>query len=135
MRVSELVFGGGWVGGVLIHQDDATKLKTLRRAIDAGINWIDTAASYGKGQSEQALGWLLKEIDSSPYLSTKVVLDTEQLGDIPGQIERGIHESLKRLDRESVDLLHPAQSDRSDDDSRRGNTRIRLTYQRRCRRA
>jgi len=105
LQVSELVFGGGWVGGVLIHQDDATKLKTLRRAIDAGINWIDTAAAYGKGQSEQALGWLLKEIDSSPYLSTKVVLDTEQLGDIPGQVERGIHESLKRLDRDSVDLL------------------------------
>lgn len=105
LQVSELVFGGGWVGGVLIHQDDATKLKTLRRAMDAGINWIDTAAAYGKGQSEQALGWLLKEIDASPYLSTKVVLDTEQLGDIPGQVERGIHESLKRLNRDSVDLL------------------------------
>ena len=66
LEVSELVFGGGWVGGLLIHQDDVTKLKTLRRAMDAGINWIDTAPLYGKGQSEQALGWLLKEIDSSP---------------------------------------------------------------------
>jgi aryl-alcohol dehydrogenase-like predicted oxidoreductase len=38
LQVSELVFGGGWVGGVLIHQADATKLGTLRRAMQAGIN-------------------------------------------------------------------------------------------------
>jgi L-galactose dehydrogenase/L-glyceraldehyde 3-phosphate reductase len=105
LQVSELVFGGGWVGGVLIHQDDATKLRTLRRAMDAGINWIDTAASYGKGQSEQALGWLLKEVETKPYLSTKVVLATDGLDDIAGQVERGFHESLKRLQRTSVDLL------------------------------
>jgi aryl-alcohol dehydrogenase-like predicted oxidoreductase len=105
LQVSELVFGGGWVGGVLIHQDDATKLKTLRRAMDAGINWIDTAPSYGKTQSEQALGWLLKEIDASPYLSTKVLLDTARLDDISGQVERSLHESLQRLNRESVDVL------------------------------
>ncbi len=105
LQVSELVFGGGWVGGVLIHQDDATKLKTLRRAVEAGINWIDTAPAYGKTQSEQALGWLLKEIDTTPYLSTKVLLDTARLDDIPGQVERSLHESLQRLNRDSVDLL------------------------------
>jgi L-galactose dehydrogenase/L-glyceraldehyde 3-phosphate reductase len=105
LQVSELVFGGGWVGGVLIHQDDATKLKILQRAMEAGINWTDTAPAYGKTQSEQALGWLLKEIDAAPYLSTKVLLDTARLDDIPGQIERSIHESLRRLNRDSVDLL------------------------------
>lgn len=105
LEVSELVFGGGWVGGVLIHQDDATKLATLRRAMQAGINWIDTAPSYGKTRSEQALGWLLEEIDCKPYLSTKVLLDTTRLDDIQGQVERSIHESLQRLGRESVDLL------------------------------
>jgi L-galactose dehydrogenase/L-glyceraldehyde 3-phosphate reductase len=105
LKVSELVFGGGWVGGVLIHQDDATKLATLRRAMDAGINWVDTAPMYGKGQSEQALGWLLKELHTQPHLSTKVYLDTERLDDIPGQVERGVQESLRRLGRESVDVL------------------------------
>jgi len=105
LQVSELVFGGGWVGGVLIHQDDAIKLATLRRAMAAGINWIDTAPMYGKGQSEQALGWLLKELDSTPYLSTKVYLDAEQLHDIGGQVERSVHESLRRLHLESVDVL------------------------------
>ena len=105
LQVSELVFGGGWVGGLLIHQDDATKLNTLRRAMDAGINWIDTAPAYGKTQSEQALGWLLKEIESAPYLSTKVLLDTAKLDDMAGQVERSIHDSLRRLKRDSVDLL------------------------------
>ena len=105
LQASELVFGGGWVGGLLIHQDDATKLNTLRRAMDAGINWIDTAPAYGKTQSEQALGWLLKEIESAPYLSTKVLLDTARLDDIVGQVERSIHDSLRRLNRDSVDLL------------------------------
>jgi L-galactose dehydrogenase/L-glyceraldehyde 3-phosphate reductase len=105
LQVSELVFGGGWVGGVLIHQDDATKLTTLRRAMEAGINWVDTAPMYGKGQSEQALGWLLKELHTQPHLSTKVYLDTARLDDIPGQVERSMQDSLRRLDRQSVDVL------------------------------
>jgi L-galactose dehydrogenase/L-glyceraldehyde 3-phosphate reductase len=105
LRVSQLVFGGGWVGGVLIHQDDETKLSTLRRAMEAGINFIDTAPLYGNGKSEEALGWLLSAIESKPLLSTKVMLDTANLKDIPGQVERSIHASLKRMNRDSVDLL------------------------------
>ena len=42
LKVSQLVFGGGAVGGLLINQDDETKLTAIRRAIQAGINWIDT---------------------------------------------------------------------------------------------
>lgn len=105
LNVSELVFGGGWVGGVLIHQDDETKLRVLRHAIDSGINWIDTASKYGDGKSEQALGWLLPELDQRPYISTKVMLDTANLDDITGQVERSTHESLSRLKLDSVDLL------------------------------
>ena len=105
LKVSELVFGGGAVGGLLINQDDETKRKALRRAMEAGINWIDTAPSYGQGKSEEALGWLLKEIDDEPYVSTKFAIDTEKLDDIPGQIERSLEASLKRLQRNSVTLL------------------------------
>ncbi|MGI9433923.1 MAG: aldo/keto reductase [Geminicoccaceae bacterium] len=104
-EVSELVFGGGWVGGLLIHQDDETKLKAVRRALDAGINFIDTAASYGAGKSEEALGWILKEVDQRPYLATKFRLDHDRLDDIAGQIEASIEASLKRLQRDSVDLV------------------------------
>ena len=110
LQVSELVFGGGFVGGILVHADDETKLKALRRALQAGINWIDTAPLYGQGKSERALGWLLKEVEetpdlSTPFLSTKVQLDTGELSDIPGQIERSVEASFERLQRDSVDLL------------------------------
>jgi D-threo-aldose 1-dehydrogenase len=105
LKVSEVVFGGGYVGGVIILADDDTRRRVLRRAFDAGINWIDTAPLYGQGRSEEALGRLLAEVDDAPYLSTKVRLDLDRLSDIPGEIERSVHESLRRLKRDSVDLL------------------------------
>jgi len=105
LQVSELVFGGGWVGGILIHQDDATKRRALERALEAGINWIDTAPSYGDGQSEEALGRLLEGVARKPYLSTKVRLDLARLDDLEGQVEASLEQSLKRLRCDSVELL------------------------------
>ena len=105
IQVSEIVFGAGAVGGILIHEDDATKREAIRRAIAGGINWIDTAAQYGNGKSEEALGWLLPEARATPYLSTKFGLDVENLQDIPAQIEERLMASLARLRRSSVDLL------------------------------
>jgi len=105
IKVSEVVFGGGAVGGILVHKDDATKREAIRRAIAGGINWIDTAAQYGNGKSEEALGWLLPEAGATPYLSTKFNLDVAHLIDIPTQIEERLMASLARLKRSSVDLL------------------------------
>ena len=105
LQVSQVVFGAGYVGGIVVLADDDTRRRVLRRALDAGINWIDTAPLYGQGRSEQALGWLLAEVKEKPYLSTKVRLDLGRLTDIPGEIERSVHESLRRLKRTSVDLL------------------------------
>lgn len=105
IKVSEIVFGAGNVGGILIRPDDATKREAIRRALAGGINWIDTAAQYGNGKSEEALGWLLPEAGATPYLSTKFNLDAENLEDIPAQIEERLMASLARLKRSSVDLL------------------------------
>ena len=105
IQVSEVAFGGGNVGGILIDPDDATKREAIRRALAGGINWIDTAAQYGNGQSEAALGWLLPESGAAPHLSTKFQLDVEKLEDIPAQIEERLKASLARLKRQSVDLL------------------------------
>lgn len=105
IQVSEVVFGGGAVGGILVHKDDATKREAIRRALAGGINWIDTAAQYGDGKSEQALGWLLPEAGATPYLSTKFNLDVGNLRDMPLQIEERLMASLTRLKRSSVDLL------------------------------
>jgi D-threo-aldose 1-dehydrogenase len=102
--VSELVFGGGAVGGLLINQDDATKLEAVKIALDAGVNWIDTAASYGDGQSETAIGWILKEVEPQPHISTKFTIDTRN-PDFLGQIERSVTMSLERLQLNKVTLL------------------------------
>ncbi|MBL6953175.1 MAG: aldo/keto reductase [Alphaproteobacteria bacterium] len=106
LEISELVLGAGYVGGIVIHADDDTRRALIRRILDAGINWIDTAESYGNGASEEALGWLLAELpkDELPYLSTKFRLDTSRLDDIPGQIEASLTGSLKRLGLDRVDL-------------------------------
>lgn len=105
MAVSEIIFGGGWVGGILIDGDDDTRREAIRRAMAAGINWIDTAPSYGQGRSEEALGWLLPEIEDKPLLSTKVFVDLSQPEDIASQVRRSIEASLTRLNRESVDVV------------------------------
>ncbi len=105
LEVSEMVFGGGAVGGLLVNADDDTKLAAIRGALAGGINWIDTAPRYGQGRSETALGWLLSEVEETPYLSTKVRIDIDDLSDIPGQIERSLTESFGRLKRDSVDLV------------------------------
>lgn len=105
LEISELVFGGGWVGGILIDAEPEVKRQAIRRALDGGINWIDTAPSYGDGASEEALGWLLEEIDETPFLSTKVRPPHDRVADIAGEIERSFEASLKRLRRQNVTLL------------------------------
>lgn len=105
LEVSELVFGGGAVGGLLIDADDDTKRRAVDRALSAGINWIDTAASYGRGRSEEALGRLLADLANPPHVSTKFAVDTRDLSDVQGQIEASLTASLGRLRRDSVTLL------------------------------
>ena len=112
LRVSEVVFGGGYVGGLMVLADEDTRRRVLHRALDAGINWIDTAPLYGQGRSEEAIGALLAELAEPPYLSTKVRLDLDTLSDIPGAIERSVHESLRRLRRVFGRSDSAAQPDR-----------------------
>lgn len=104
LQIPEIVFGAGFVGGILLGTDDGIKRQAIRRAIDGGIDWIDTAPSYGDGRSEEALGWLLSEIDERPRLSTKFAIDPAA-PDIAGQIERSLAASFARLRRDSVELL------------------------------
>lgn len=104
-EVSELVFGGGWVGGLLIDKDGEVARQAVQMALDAGIDWIDTAAEYGKGASETAIGGLLPKLSAKPRLSTKVRLDTTRLADLEGEITRSLESSLKRLGVSSVELF------------------------------
>ena len=106
LDVSEIVFGGGAVGGLLIRADDDTRRQAIARALEAGVNWIDTAPMYGDGASEEAIGWLLAERSPAerPHIATKALLDPDA-GDLAGQVERSLVESLERLQMDSVDLL------------------------------
>ena len=99
----------GAVGaGLLILQEDDTKREAIRRALAAGCNWIDTAASYGQGQSETAVGWLMKELEPEkrPYVSTKVGVASHRGGapSIREQIETAFADSSARLQMDSFDL-------------------------------
>lgn len=105
LRVSELAFGGGRSGGILIDADDETRRAAVRRALDLGINWFDTAPQYGEGKSEDALGWLLAEVPETPFVSTKVRIDITSTESLVSQVERSVAESLRRLRLDRVDLL------------------------------
>jgi len=106
LEVPALTFGGGWVGGLLIRGSEREREGVLNRALDAGIDWIDTAALYGDGVSEAAIGGWLRSVasDRRPRISTKFNIDTSA-GDFAGQIERSVTASLQRLGLSSVPLL------------------------------
>jgi len=106
-RIPEVVFGGGWVGGVLIHTGEETRRAAFRRALDAGIDWIDTAASYGDGESERTIGRLMQEIpdDRRPRISTKARLDLESGETLGRQLRDSLRRSLDRLKLPKVELF------------------------------
>jgi L-glyceraldehyde 3-phosphate reductase len=106
LQIPALTFGGGWVGGLLIRGPEKERAGVLDRALEAGIDWIDTAALYGNGVSETVIGrWLAKvPAGKRPRISTKFNIDTSA-GDFAGQIERSVAGSLQRLGLERVELL------------------------------
>ena len=66
LEISELAFGGGVTGGILINADEITRYNALKRAAEGGINWIDTAPIYGGGESERAIGRHWESLSPSP---------------------------------------------------------------------
>lgn len=104
LRVSVLGYGAGAVGGLMVRGDPAEQARSLALALDAGINYVDTAAIYGDGESERTLGRLLKPMAERPYLGTKVRLGAQGLADIAGTVAASLEASLARLGLDAVDL-------------------------------
>ena len=105
LKVSALGFGCGDVGGLIVRGAPAERERAVARALELGINYFDTASSYGKGVSEQHLGQTLKALRADVHVGTKVRLGPEDMGDIAGAITRSLDASLGRLGMERVDLL------------------------------
>jgi len=105
LRVSTLGFGCGNVGGLIIRGTPAERERAVARAMELGVNYFDTAPSYGDGESERNLGQVLKALKAPVQVGTKFRLDPPDLRDIPGAVARSLDASLKRLGMERVDLF------------------------------
>ena len=119
MRITRVGFGawaiggGGWTYG-WSTQDDSESVAAIRRAVDAGVNWIDTAAVYGLGHSERIVAEALADVAPAdrPYVFTKggLVWDAAQPTAPPrfvaaaASLRREVEDSLRRLQVERIDL-------------------------------
>ncbi len=104
-QVSSLGFGCGAVGGILVKGSRREMVQAVARAIELGVNYFDTAAIYGNGESETNLGLVLEEIGSEVVVGTKVRLRPNELGDIEQAVTQSVARSLKRLRRDTIDLI------------------------------
>jgi len=115
-RVSEIGFGAWAIGGDMWGaQDDCESVRALQRALDLGVNFIDTAQGYGKGHSEELIGQVLRERKEEIYVATKIppVPGTQwpppdnqkATQSFPGKyIIEQCEGSLKRLRRDYIDV-------------------------------
>src|SRR5439155_25279792 len=100
--------GGGWAFG-WGPQDDDESISAILAALDKGVNWIDTAAVYGLGHSEEVVGRAVKGLANPPYIFTKCERIWNERGEIAkslkaDSIRREVDASLRRLQIERIDL-------------------------------
>ena len=105
LEVSVLGYGAGAVGGLFTKGQAADQERAVARAIDAGINYFDTAARYGDGESERNLGRVLNAFKADVVVGTKFRLTAAARGNVAAFIAQSTEESLKRMGRDHVDLL------------------------------
>lgn len=100
--------GGGWEFG-WGAQDDEASIETIHRALDMGVNWIDTAAVYGLGRSEEVVGRAIKGLREQPYIFTKLSMRWSEGREIyhsltKASVKQEAEASLRRLGVEAIDL-------------------------------
>lgn len=114
-NVSEIGFGAWAIGGSWGAQKESDSIDALETAIDKGINFIDTAAGYGNGKSEQIIGEFLKSRDERVYVCTKTPPAPGKWPPSPycliedryseKYLRENVEERLKNLQVESLDIL------------------------------
>ncbi len=108
MHVSEISFGAWAIGSSWGKVDDQESLAALNKAVDLGVNFIDTADVYGDGRSEKLIARLLKERKETLYVATKAGrrLEPHVAEKYTAQnIRRFVEDSLKNLQVQRLDLL------------------------------
>ena len=105
LRVPEIGFGCGNNAVLMVKASYEDQVKAVRHALDLGINYFDTAFAYGLGKSEENLGRILNQLNASVVISTKIRLEGDALTDIKAATEREVEAGLRRLQRDSVDLI------------------------------
>jgi aryl-alcohol dehydrogenase-like predicted oxidoreductase len=106
LRVSILGFGCGAVGGLMVRGAPEDQERAVARALEAGVNYFDTAAMYGNGESEKNLGRVLAKLKPDVVVGTKVRIPSADLGRIGVAVAGSLEASLKRMGREQVDIFH-----------------------------
>ncbi len=110
--------GGGQWAFAWGNQDDEASIAAIHAALDAGVNWIDTAAVYGLGHSEEVVGKAVKGQAERPYIFTKCSRVWNEKGEIgyglkPASLRNELEASLRRLNVDVIDLyqIHWPQPD------------------------
>lgn len=113
MEISRVGYGAWAIGGAgwwhaWGDQDDEQSIEAIRRAVELGINWVDTAPIYGLGHSEEVVGRALQGLDDRPYVFTKASL-YEKDGAVAhslkrDSIRREVEASLSRLQLDAIDV-------------------------------
>lgn len=114
LKITPIGFGAWAIGGgdwayAWGAQDDNDSIAAIRRALEHGVNWIDTAAVYGLGHSEEVVARALQGQSQQPYIFTKCSLVWDEQREVSSSlkaasIRREIEASLRRLQRETIDL-------------------------------
>jgi aryl-alcohol dehydrogenase-like predicted oxidoreductase len=114
LKITRVGFGSWAIGGGDWEfgwgpQDDAQSIAAIHRALEQGVNWIDTAAAYGFGRSEQIVGHALEGVDERPHVFTKCSLlegrDRTVVHSLKrDSILREANNSLQRLGVDAIDL-------------------------------
>jgi aryl-alcohol dehydrogenase-like predicted oxidoreductase len=114
LHLTPIGFGAWAIGGgnwefAWGPQDDNESIAAIHRALDLGVNWIDTAAIYGLGHSEEVVAKALKSSSHKPYVFTKCSMRWDASRSIyrslkAKSLEEELHASLRRLDRDTIDL-------------------------------
>ncbi len=112
LNLTRIGFGAWAIGGgdwafAWGPQDDADSISAIERALDLGINWIDTAAVYGLGHSEEVVAKALKNTSKKPYIFTKCGMVWDDKREITRSLKKIREEaeaSLRRLQVDAIDL-------------------------------